>query len=357
MVRKIGYIGFGYIVKGYHLTTAQREDVPFTATAAYDVSPERRAEAEAAGLRVFDNLEDFLASRLFDLVVIAVPNQYHCPYACAALRAGYHVLCEKPVAMTVAELEETIAVAKQTGKMFTVHHNRRFDRDALVAKEVLQSGKLGDLITVEARVHAATGGGQSFGWRMYADHGGGFFGDWGVHVLDQVLDLIRDPIRSVFAVSKTLGTPDAGEDYTKILITFEGGFSAQVEAADFAPLPLPKWLIMGDRGAVRIESTGSGTGTLRCVKSATVKDTVALVYPDETVAEKTYGAVTVTEWEETTVPETPPTQDWAKLYLNLAAYLDGNEPLAVTPESVLRCFRVLEAARDSAKTGNAVRLD
>ena len=80
MNRRIGYIGFGSIAGGYHYTTAMREDVPFTPTAVYDLSPEARALAKERGLQAFDNLEDFLASHLFDLVVIAVPNQYHCPY-------------------------------------------------------------------------------------------------------------------------------------------------------------------------------------------------------------------------------------------------------------------------------------
>ena len=86
------------------------------------------------------------------------------------------------------------------------------------------------------------------------------------------------------------------------------------------------------------------------------QETSVPVYPNETVDARTYGKTVVDAWEETTVPETPIPQDWAKLYLNLAAYLDGKEPLAVTPESVLRCFRVLEAAKRSSETGEAVLL-
>ncbi len=354
MNRRIGYIGFGYIAGGYHYTTAMREDVPFVPTAVYDINSDARALAEERGLKTFDNLTDFLASHLFDLVVVAVPNQYHCEYTCAALTAGYHVLCEKPVAMTVSELEKMIACAEAAGKMFTVHHNRRFDTDALIVKEVLASGKLGTPITVEARVHVENGGGQTFGWRMFSDHGGGFFGDWGIHVLDQVLDIVRSPIHSVYGVVRTLRTPDAGEDYTKIVVTFKDNLVAQIEASDFAPLPLPKWIVYGDRGALRVSGTCNDTGTLRCIAQSHTEEVDTLVYPNETVEKRTYSQLIVDKWEEMTVPETPVTQDWAKLYLNLAAYLDGKEALAVTPESVLRCFRVLEAAKYSSETGEAV---
>ncbi|MBQ8908581.1 MAG: Gfo/Idh/MocA family oxidoreductase [Clostridia bacterium] len=357
MNRKIGYIGFGSIVSGYHYTTAMREDVPFTPTAVYDVDPARRALAEERGLQTFDNLADFLASHLFELVVIGIPNQYHCEYACAALEAGYHVMCEKPVAMSVEELEKMIATAEKTGKMFTVHQNRRYDRDALIVKEVIAGGKLGNLISVESRVHSANGNGQMFGWRMFADHGGGYFGDWGIHVLDQVLDVVRSPIRSVYGIVKTLGSTDAGEDYTKIIITFKDGLTAQIEATDFAPLPLPKWMVYGDKGALRVDGICGETGKLRCIKKSHVEETPALVYLNESVSERSYGKVVIDEWEERTVPEVPITQDWAKLYLNLAGYLDGKEPLAVDPAGVLRCFRVLEAAKRSSETGEAVLFD
>ena len=357
MNRKIGYIGFGSIVSGYHYTTALREDVPFTPVAVYDIDPARRAAAEEKGLKTFDNLKDFLDSHLFELVVIGIPNQYHCRYACAALEAGYHVMVEKPVAMSVEELEKMIATGEKAGKMFTVHQNRRYDRDALIVKEVLASGKLGNLISVESRVHSANGNGQMFGWRMFADHGGGYFGDWGIHVLDQVLDVVRSPIRSVFGIVKTLGTADAGEDYTKIIVTFKDGLSAQIEATDFAPLPLPKWVVYGDKGALRVDGICGEKGQLRYVGQSHVEEVSTPIYPNESVSEGHYGKVVVDEWKEETVPEAPITQDWAKLYLNLAAYLDGKEPLAVTPESVLRCFRVLEAAKRSSETGEAVLFD
>jgi predicted dehydrogenase len=112
--------------------------------------------------------------------------------------------------------------------------------------------------------------------------------------------------------------------------------------------------VYGDRGALRVAGTCSETGTLRCIARSHTKEVDGLIYPNATINKRTYSELVVDEWEETIVPETPITQDWAKLYLNLAAYLDGKEELAVTPESVLRCFRVLEAAKYSSETGEAV---
>jgi 3-keto-5-aminohexanoate cleavage enzyme len=76
--------------------------------------------------------------------------------------------------------------------MFTVHNNRRWDRDYLILREALDSGKIGRVHSFENRIHSKDGNGQMFGWRNYSDHGGGMLLDWGIHMLDQTLDLIRE---------------------------------------------------------------------------------------------------------------------------------------------------------------------
>jgi len=352
MAYRVGYIGFGGMGGGYHCDTAFREDVPFTPVAALDLREERRAYAESRGLKTFDNLQDFLDSGLFDFVVVATPNQYHCSLTCAALEAGYHVMCEKPVAMSVAEVEKMIATSKRTGKMFTVHQNRRWDTDVLMLKQALDTGKIGKMFTIENRVHSC-GSGMMFGWRLYADHGGGMFGDWGIHMLDQLLYIVQEPIRSVWGKVLTLRSCDA-DDYAKVLITFESGLTAQVESSTFAPHQLPKWYVCGDRGSIVINGVCGDTGSMRSIKQMEQSKGDAIVYPDTNVATRTYDNYTVKEWEDTPLPIEPVKQDWASLYKNVAAALDGKEELIVTPESVLRCFKVIEAAHKSSELGRTV---
>ena len=263
-------------------------------------------------------------------------------------------MSEKPAAMTSAEIERMMAAARKAGKVFTVHHNRRFDRDCLIVKEALQKGYCGDLITVENRIHAKSGGsGHMFGWREFADHGGGMLGDWGVHMLDQTLYLFEDPIQSVFASVKTIRSYDV-DDYAKILIRFQNGLNAQVESTTFSPYPMPKWWILGNRGSIYVEDCCGETGKARFIAKSHTEDADILLYPGGSMAHRTIGDYKVDEWEEVALPEHTIPQDWAALYKNLAAHLDGKEELVVTPESVLRCFRVIEAARKSSETGLAV---
>ena len=119
---------------GYHYDTAMRDDVPFAPAAVFDIDPERRALTESRGLRAFTNLRDFLDSRLFDFVVVATSNQFHCPYTSAALSAGYDVMCEKPAGLSSGEILQMIAAAEKSGRLLTFHQNRRVDRDFLMVR-------------------------------------------------------------------------------------------------------------------------------------------------------------------------------------------------------------------------------
>ena len=349
----VGYIGFGYMASGYHYDTAMREDVPFTPAAAFDIRESQRTLAESRGLKAFDNLQDFLDSRMFDFVVVATTNQYHCSMTCAALDAGYHTMCEKPVAMSCGEIEQMMAHAKRAGKLFTVHHNRRWDRDFLMLKQAIETGRLGNIYAYENRVHSLNGNGQMSGWRKYSDHGGGMFLDWGIHMLDQTLALIREPVKSVFADIRPIRSGEV-DDYSKVIIRFESGVTAQVEASTFNPLGLPKWCAFGDRGSVIIDDICGNTGRMRWIKDAHTTPLDNIVYPDGRVDVRGMELYNIDSMEETGLPLSPLPQDWASLYKNVAAALDGTAELEVTPESVLRCFGVVEAAFKSSESGASV---
>ncbi len=172
---KVGIIGFGYMGH-FHLEKASHFD-DVKVVAAFDNNEEKRSDAKEAGIStVYDNLEDFLKENL-DLVVIATPNQWHAKYAIAAMKAGKSVLCEKPATMSVKEIEDVIAVSKETGKFFTVHQQRRFDKDYRALCQVIKSGAIGKVTTIESKVLGERG--VCFGWRGDPESGGGMLYDWG----------------------------------------------------------------------------------------------------------------------------------------------------------------------------------
>ena len=136
------------------------------------------------------------------MVTIAVPNNFHKELAIQCLRAGKNVVCEKPVTMNAAELEEIMAVSKETGKLFSVHQNRRWDKDYRIIKKIIEDGTLGAPYFIESRVQGSRG--AMYGWRGYKVNGGGMVLDWGVHLLDQMMDMIDSPVVSVDAHLQTV---------------------------------------------------------------------------------------------------------------------------------------------------------
>jgi len=357
-MHKLGLIGYGTIASGYHTDTLAREDVDFELAAVFDIRESQRELARSRGYRVFDNLKDFLDSHLFEFVTIAVPNNNHCPLACAALEAGYHVMVEKPAALTSAEIEKMIETSKKCGKIFTVHHNRRWDRDFLIVKQALDEGILGKLHTIESRIHprAKEGGGLP-GWRSFKDHGGGMFLDWGIHMLDQMLYMMKEKPVSVSANIANLRGSEV-DGWSRLVLTWESGMNAIVEVSTFTPLWLPRWYAAGDMGTLSMDFIGNSCANVRRIAKFHRESGKALAYTVDAPVERDVTGFWVDKYEEFTYPspENTPPQDWASLYKNLAGVLDGREELVVKPEEVLFCFKVIEAAFKSSEEKRSIEL-
>ena len=136
----------------------------------YDIKEEKREEAKAKGFSVYETEEAMLADSDIDVVLIATPNDCHKPIAIRAMHAGKNVISEKPVTLSSADLLEMEKVAKETGKLFTVHQNRRWDDDFLIIKKLVEEQKLGHVFRIESRVHGSRG--IPGDWRKEKVHGG-----------------------------------------------------------------------------------------------------------------------------------------------------------------------------------------
>ena len=215
---RFGLIGYG-AMGNYH--AQQIGTMPdFAVSAVYDIAPEKREKARAEGRDVCDSLEELLMRKDVDAVILAVPNNFHKPLAVAAMHAGKHVLCEKPVMMNSRDLLEVLAVSEQTGMLFTVHQNRRWDRDFCIVRECIQSGALGCPFYIESRVQGAKG--IPGDWRCTQEAGGGMLLDWGVHLLDQLLLLADSPVREVYAHLLSVKFPEVDDNF-KVMLRFENG--------------------------------------------------------------------------------------------------------------------------------------
>ena len=147
---RIGIIGCGKIAQVRHLPEYAAN--PHVELAGYyDLNTQRAQEMAAQyGGKVYDSYFDLLNDPSIDAVSICVENRSHAEITTYALYAGKHVLCEKPMAVTLAECESMVAAAERNGKHLMIGHNMRFDPVHRKAKELLDGGIIGDIITFRA---------------------------------------------------------------------------------------------------------------------------------------------------------------------------------------------------------------
>ena len=141
---RIGVIGCGKIAQVRHLPEYQANP-NVELVGYYDKNPQRAKDmAEKYGGVAYDSYFDLLKNPEIDAVSVCVENRSHAEIATAALYSGKHVLVEKPMAVTLAECESMVAAAENNGKHLMVGHNIRFDPVHRRAKELLDSGIIGD---------------------------------------------------------------------------------------------------------------------------------------------------------------------------------------------------------------------
>ncbi len=343
--KQLVVIGYGGIGRKWHARHALTSDV-VELHGVYDIDPAKQELARENGVFVYDSLEAVLADPAVDLVTVATPNDVHKPIVLAALEAGKAVICEKPVAMNSAELREMIVTSEHTGSLFTVHQNRRWDSDYLTMKALYDSGKLGRVFGIESRVQGSRG--IPGDWRKEAAHGGGMMLDWGVHLIDQALQMVKSDITRIYATFDYLTGAEV-EDGFKMDLFFANGVTYRVEVGTNHFLGLPRWYMTGTEGSARLNDWHDPAEVARC--TAWQEDGITPVQTGggltKTMAPRD-GKTLITEQ----LPQ--PESDAHDFYRNVCRAMDGTEAQLVTHAEVLRVFRVMEAAMESARIGAPV---
>ena len=179
-----------------------------------------------------------------DLVVVATPNTTHFEIAAAALKAGKHVVIDKPFAVTVNEADELVALGKKRKRVLTAFHNRRWDGDFLTVRKVLP--QLGDVLLCEAnwdRFRPAI----KQGWREEPEPGSGLLSDLGPHLIDQALQLFGMPD----AISADILAQRAGavvDDYFELTLHY-GARRICLRSSSLIAEPRPRFAVHGKGGS------------------------------------------------------------------------------------------------------------
>jgi len=341
----IGYGGMG----GWHVENVAERIKDISVKGIYDVRQEARDKAKKDGLYIYEFVEELLADQEVSLVTVATPNNFHKDYAIQCLKAGKNVVCEKPVTMDAAELEEIMEVAKETGKLFSVHQNRRWDKDYIIIKTLLNNGEVGNPYFIESRVQGSRQ--AMHGWRGHKVNGGGMVLDWGVHLIDQFLDLIDSPVVSVDAHLFNFYSEEV-DDNIKVMLRFENGVSAVCEMSTNCLINLPRWHVSCTGGTILVEDFSCNG------KIVSLKEDAELEWSDDIVYTEAGPTRTMAPRPSytTEVSELPQVQtDWSDYYKNIVAVMEGKEELIVKPEQSLRVMKVIEQVFRAQEEGHGIK--
>lgn len=344
---RTGILGFGYMGSVHARKISQMDGM--MVISVHDIDPEKKAVAEEQGFTFYEDRAAFLAQPDLDVVIIATPNPFHRDYSIEALEAGKHVICEKPVTLNTAELDDIIAVAKETGKIFTVHQNRRWDVDYLTLKRVFEDRTLGKPVSVESRVLGERG--IVFGWRADPAYGGGMLYDWGVHQIDQILELFPErKVTRVFAQLWSVHTPEV-DDYFKLTLVFDDFTSAHIECGVFALEKLPRWFVYGDTGTLRIDDFSAKSGRISKINNQYAIEVSEGIDP-VVGSSRTMAPLRPEQIQRMPLPHVPDASK--EFYNNFILSCQDPSKLAVKPEEVRRTMQVVDAAFCSARNRQSI---
>lgn len=288
--------------------------------------------------------EEILTRPDVDAVVVALPNYLHAPVTIAALRAGKHVLCEKPMARTAAEAAEMLQASRETGRKLMIHFNYRFTPAAVALHRFASEGDLGEVYHARSWWHRTRGIPGLGGWFTSKElAGGGPLVDLGVHRLDLALWLMGYPRAASVcgATYSALGRKIAArqgktfdvEDMASAFVRFEDGATLVLEAS---------WAANGEqREEMLTQIYGTRAGILHRNVDAGYQ------FEARIFLERRGEYVAV-------APELPaevetPQEHFAR------CILEDREPSA-SGEQGLEVMRILDAVYRSAERGEEVRL-
>jgi predicted dehydrogenase len=330
---RVGLLAYGAIGDQHNSAVGATEGLRLTAVA--DTNPDRltAAKALAPDIATFTDSKEMLDSGLIDLVVISTPPNSHYLWAKESLNRGLHVILEKPMALTVQECDELIAIAASKDLLLVVYQNRRFDEDFVTMKRLIDDGAIGEVFSYESFV-----GGYSEPcsfWHSMVDVSGGAIFDWGSHFIDQILAIMPGEVAAVTGINqKRMWNHVTNADHADVSITFADGTRALFTNSDLAAARKPKFYVLGTTGAIVGNwdpAAGSTPADLPAILTIHRADGSSQVISNDSVTPYSF-------------------------HQSVVEYLNNKVPMNVTTHQSRDVVAIMQAAEESAlANGNPVK--
>lgn len=332
---RVGIIGSGNIarlhVEGYRAAGAE-----IVGLVDVDTAVLQRRSLEWRVERTFGEVAELLELPELDAVSVCTPNAAHAPATIAAAASGRHVLCEKPVSLSLQEADAMIDACRMAGVLLQVDHHLRSNPSVERAQAIIESGQLGRITFIRLRQAHDWGGRDEvpLGFRTPALAGGGTLLDNGCHLFDLARHLAGE-VREVYARIGTLKFRVEVEDTAQVSLRFESGALGSIETS---------WTTTGWDQSFHIDGTA---GTLEYTER---DGRPRLRHVRRPTDDATWEGSTSTTWE------TPPGTDHGRAVASFVAAIHGERPVPSSGVDGREAVRLALASYESARSGRPVTL-
>ena len=340
----IGIIGCGKIAQVRHIPEyADHPDAELRGFYDLDL-PRAQGLAKKYGGKAYENVDDLIADPSIDAVSVCAANNAHAELTIKALQAGKHVLCEKPMAVTLADCEAMVAEARKAGKFLMIGHNQRLAKAHAVAKDLIRSGLIGRIVTF--RTTFGHGGPET--WSITPGKNVWFFdkkraamgamADLGVHKTDLIQFLTDQRVVKTTARLSTLDKRGADgeligvDDNAVCIYEMSGGIMGTMTASwTYYGAEDNSTILYGDKGIMRIYDD-----------------------PDHSIVVKLAdGSKIMYDVEQIQTNDNQTKSGVIDLWMNC---LTTNTPPEISGESALYAMRAIFASIRSSETGQTVAI-
>ncbi len=332
---KVAIIGAGLQCRRRAPVVKEWPGASLAVIASLHLDQAKEAAARFGG-EASDDWKSAVVRKDVDAVLVCTPPHVHAEISIAAMRAGKHVLCEKPLTRTLAESEQMVAAAKETGRVLKCGFNHRHHPAIWAAKQLLDEGKLGKPMFARCRYGICGRPGYEKEWRADpAQAAGGQFIEQGTHAIDLFRWFMGDIVEVACMTGVEYFKKQALDDNGMAVFRMKSGATASLHASLTQWKNLFSFEVFGEDGYAQVEGLGASYGTERLVTGRRDFDAPF----QDTITEFRGGDVS---WKE----------EWKEF---VRAIEERREPMGNGHDG-LEAMRAGLAAYESEKTGKFVRL-
>lgn len=344
-VLKVGIVGFGLSGQVFH---APFIDVNPHFNLHTIVTTGTLAGEKYPSAKITTSFDELIADPEIDIVIICSPNNLHFPQASKALKAGKHVIVEKPFTVNSTEAQNLIDISHKSGKLIFPFHNRRWDSDFLTIKYLTAQGLLGKVVDFESRFDRFTPEVSRAAWRYQQQAGGGTLFDLGIHLIDQAVSLFGAP-EGVFCRLFNQREGSVPDDSFDLKLIYPD-LNVTLKASVFVKEPGPRFQVHGTQGSFVKYGLDSQEAQLRLGIKPGSKG-----YGIEPASQRGILNTGLLGKEFRGRYKNFP-GDYREFFSNVYSVIADSSEMVIKPEDALLNIRIIEAARKSDQEKRIISL-